>query len=239
VLKLSESDFDRAFKEYVAAKTRPMQEALKTESNLAASLTKEDVVKMLATQDTFALHLRAGHLFRADGDIENAVVHFRRAIELFPYYTGDGNAYDALAEIFEKKGDQKQAAEAMAAHARYDENSLATLKSLANLRMKMGDRAGALAALRLSFYVNPFEYATHTQAGELSLEEKQYAQALSEFRIALALDPPNVAEANYNIASAHHFLGKQREAKHAVLRALEAAPSYEKAQELLLKIVGQ
>jgi tetratricopeptide (TPR) repeat protein len=239
VLKLSESDFDRNFKEYVEAKTRPMQEALKTESNLAASLTKEDVVKMLAVQDTFALHLRAGHLFRADNDIENAVLHFRRAIELFPYYTGDGNAYDALAEIFEKKGDHKRAAEVMAAHVKYDENSLQTLKELASLRTKLGDRAGALEALRLSFYVSPFDYATHTQAGALSLEEKQYVQALSEFRIALALEPPNVAEANYNVASAYHLLGRQPEAKHAVLRALEAAPSYEKAQELLLKIVGQ
>lgn len=239
VLKLSESDFDRAFNEYVEAKTRPMQDALKTESNLAASLTKEDVVKMLAVSDTFALHLRAGHLFRADDDIENAVVHFRRAIELFPYYTGEGNAYDALAEIFEKKGDRKQAAEVMASRVKYDENSLTTLKSLANLRAKLGDRAGAIEALRLSFYVSPFEYATHAQAGELSLEEKQYARALSEFQVVLALDPPNVAEANYNVASAYHFLGKQPEAKHAVLRALEAAPSYEKAQELLLKIVGQ
>ena len=239
VLKMTESDFDRAFKEYVEAKTRPMQEALKTESNLAASLTKEDVVKMLAVSDTFALHLRAGHLFRADDDIENAVAHFRRAIELFPYYTGEGNAYDALAEIFEKKGDRKQAADVMAAHVKYDENSLPTLKSLANLRAKLGDRAGAIEALRLSFYVSPFEYATHAQAGELSLEEKQYAQALSEFQVVLALDPPNVSEANYNVASAYHLLGKQPEAKHAVLRALEAAPSYEKAQELLLKIVGQ
>ena len=87
--------------------------------------------------------------------------------------------------------------------------------------------------------MSPFEYATHAQAGELSLEEKQYARALSEFQVVLALDPPNLAEANYNVASAYHLLGKQPEAKHAVLRALEAAPSYEKAQELLLKIVGQ
>ena len=239
VLKLSETDFDRAFKEYVEGKTRPMQDALKTESNLAASLTKDEVVKMLAVQDTFALRLRAGHIFRADDDIENAVMHFRRAIELFPYYTGEGNAYDALAEIFKKKGDTKQAAEVMASHVRYDENSLQTLKELANLRVKLGDRAGALEALRLSFYVTPFEYATHTQAGELSFENQQYAQALSEFQVALALDPPNVAEANFNIANAYHSLGKQPEAKHAVLRALEAAPSYEKAQELLLKIVGQ
>ena len=239
VLKLSESEFDRAFKEYLEAKTRPMQAALKTESNVAASLTKEEVVKMLAAQDTFALHLRAGHLFRADADMENAVIHFRRAIELFPYYTGEGNAYDALAEIFEKQGDHKQAAEVLASHVRYDENSLATLKSLANLREQLGDRAGALQALRLSFYVSPFEYATHAQAGELSLEEKQYARALTEFQVVLALDPPNLAEANYNVASAYHLLGKQPEAKHAVLRALEAAPTYEKAQELLLKIVGQ
>jgi tetratricopeptide (TPR) repeat protein len=236
VLKLSESDFDKAFKEYVEAKTRPMEAALKMESNLAASLTKDDVVKMLAAQDTFALHLRAGHLFRADDDIENAVVHFRRAIELFPYYVGEGNAYDALAEIFQKKGDQKQTAEVLAARVRYDENSLPTLKALASLRAKLGDRAGAIEALRLSFYVSPFEYATHAQAGELSMEEKQYARALSEFQVVLALDPPNLAEANYNVASAYHLLGKQPEAKHAVLRALEAAPSYEKAQELLLKI---
>ena len=239
VLKMTESDFDRAFKAYVEAKTRPMQEALKTESNLAASLTKEEVLKMLAVQDTFVLHLRAGHLFRADNDIENAILHFRRAIELFPYYIGEGNAYDALAEIFEKKGDRRQAAEVMASHVKYDEKSLRTLRGLADLREKMGDRAGALEALRLSFFVSPFDYATHTEAGQLSLQEKQYAQALSEFQVALALDPPNVAEANYNLASAYHFLGKQPEAKHAVLRALEAAPSYEKAQELLLKIVGQ
>src|SRR5436190_2587523 len=73
VLKLGETDFDRAFKDYMETKTRPMQAALKTEFNQAASLTKDDVVKLLAEQDTFALHLRAGHLFRADNDIENAI----------------------------------------------------------------------------------------------------------------------------------------------------------------------
>jgi tetratricopeptide (TPR) repeat protein len=218
VLKMSDSEFDRAFKDYIETKTRAMSVALKTESNVAASLTKDDVIKMLATQDTFALHLRAGHLFRADDDVQNAVLHFRRAIELFPYYTGEGNAYDALAEIFEKQGDDKQAAEVMAAHVKYDENSLPTLKRLAALRAKMSDRAGALAALRLSFYVSPFDYALHSEAGRLSLDEKQYAAALTEFQVALALDPPNIAEANYNLASTYHLLGKQPEAKHAVLR---------------------
>jgi tetratricopeptide (TPR) repeat protein len=65
------------------------------------------------------------------------------------------------------------------------------------------------------------------------------AKALTEFQVVLALGPPNLAEANYNVASAYYALGRQPEAKHAVLRALEAAPRYEKAQELLLRIVGQ
>jgi tetratricopeptide (TPR) repeat protein len=52
------------------------------------------------------------------------------------------------------------------------------------------------------------------------------------------LRPPNAAEAHYNVARAFHALGRTAEAKRSVLRALEAAPSYEKAQELLLTITG-
>ena len=239
VLKFSESEFDRAFKEYNETKTRPLQEALKTEFSLAASLSKEEVMKMLNVQDTFALHLRAGHQFAADGDNQNAILHLKRAIELFPYYTGEGNPYEPLAEILEKQGDKRQAAETLASLVKFDENNLDALKNVARLWLSLGDRAKALEAIRLSFYMNPFDYSAHTQAGELSLDAKEYAQALAEFQVTLALDPPNVAEANYNLANAYHLLGRQPEARRVVLRALEAAPSYEKAQELLLKITGQ
>jgi tetratricopeptide (TPR) repeat protein len=105
--------------------------------------------------------------------------------------------------------------------------------------MVLGERQPALAALQASFFISPFDYKLHTQAGELSIELKDYSHALTEFQVALALAPPNVAEANYNVASAFHALGRQPEAKRAVLRALEAAPRYDKAQELLLRIVGQ
>ncbi len=185
------------------------------------------------------MHLRAGRLFLADGDSENAVRHFRRAIELFPYYTGEGNPYEALAELFEKKNDIAEAADVLEALIKYDQNNLDALKTLARLRLAQGDPARSLEALRLGFYISPFDYAAHTKAGELHLDAKDFAQALSEFRTTLALQPPNIAEANYNVATAYFGMGKQPEAKHAVLRALEAAPRYERAQELLLKITGQ
>jgi cellulose synthase operon protein C len=239
VLKLSESDFDREFAAYIEAKVKPLQQALSTQSNVVASLSKEEVLKLLATQDTFALRIRAAELLAADGDTQGAVTHYIRALELFPYAAGAGNPYESLAKLLEQKGDREQAAKVLDSLVKNDENNLEALKTIARLRLALGERQQALDALQASFFISPFDYKLHTQAGELSIELKDYAKALREFQVALALSPPNVAEANYNVAAAYHALGQQPEAKRAVLRALEAAPRYEKAQELLLRIVGQ
>ena len=239
VLKLSESDFDREFAAYVEGKARPLEQALATQNNVAASLSKEEVLKALTTQDTFALRIRAAELLAADGQTEEAVKHYIRALELFPYVTGSGNPYESLAKLLEAKGDRAQAAKILEGLVKTDENNLEALKTIARLRLATGEQQQALDALQASFYINPFDYKLHTQAGELSVELKDYGKALTEFQVALALAPPNVAEANYNVAAAYHALGRQPEAKRAVLRALEAAPRYEKAQELLLRIVGQ
>jgi tetratricopeptide (TPR) repeat protein len=57
----------------------------------------------------------------------------------------------------------------------------------------------------------------------LSLELKDYAKALTEFQVALALAPPNVAEANYNVASAYYALGRSRSEARRVARARSRA----------------
>lgn len=239
VLKLNEAEFDREFTAYVEAKARPLHHALSTQTNIVASLTKDEVLKMLATEDTFALRVRAAELFAAASETQAAITHYNRAIELFPYVTGPGNPYEALARLLEEKGDRAQAAKVLEGLVKYDENNLEALKAIARLRMALGERQQALEALQASFFISPFDYKLHTQAGELSIALKKHSQALTEFEVALALAPPNIAEVNYNVASAYHALGRQLEAKKAVLRALEAAPRYEKAQELLLRITGQ
>jgi tetratricopeptide (TPR) repeat protein len=238
-LKLTEAEFDRDFSAYVETKARPLNLALKTEPNLVASLNKDDVLKALTSQDTFGLRLRAGDLLLADGNADGAIAHYRRAIELFPYFTGEGNAYESLAKIYEKKGDLVQAADVLDGLIKQDENNYEVLKTIARLRQEKGDRERGLEALRASFYVSPFDYLAHTKAGEISTALQNHSQALEEYQVALALQPPNIAEANFNVASAFHLLGRNAEAKKSILRALEAAPRYEKAQELLLKIVGQ
>jgi len=239
VLKLTESEFDREFTAYIETKVRPLQSVLTTPNNAVASLSKEEVLKALQTQDTFGLRIRAAELLAADGDRDAAIAHYTRALELFPYVSGAGNPSEALAKLLEQKGDQAGAAKVLDALVKTDENNLEALKTIARLRLALGQRQQGLDALQASFFISPFDYKLHTQAGELSAQLNDYSKALTEFQVTLALAPPNVAEANYNVAAAYHALGRQPEAKRAVLRALEAAPRYEKAQELLLRIVGQ
>jgi tetratricopeptide (TPR) repeat protein len=239
VLKLSEADFDREFFAYVETKARPLHQALSTQNNVVASMSKDEVLKALATQDTFALRIRAAELLAADGDTAGAAQHYIRAIELFPFVTGRGSPYESLAKMLEEKGDAAQAALILERLVKTDENNFEALKTVARIRSALGEKQKALDALRASFFISPFDYKLHTQAGELSGDLKDNAQALTEFQVALALQPPNIAEANYNVATAFHALGRQLEAKRSVLRALEAAPRYEKAQELLLRITGQ
>ncbi|HSE17339.1 MAG TPA: tetratricopeptide repeat protein, partial [Pyrinomonadaceae bacterium] len=122
VLKLSESDFDREFAAYIEAKVKPLQQALSTQSNVVASLSKEEVLKLLETRDTFALRIRAAELLAADGDTQGAVTHYIRALGLFPYVTGAGNPYESLAKLLEQKGDRAQAAKALDSLVKNDEN---------------------------------------------------------------------------------------------------------------------
>jgi tetratricopeptide (TPR) repeat protein len=242
VLKLSEDDFDREFKNYIHGKVDKYVKALETgwKNPGLAQMSKEETFARAAEQpDNFALNIRAGLGYYADEKFDKALPHLKRSVELFPYQSGTGNAYEPLAEIYEKQGNKAAAAEMLEGLIKVDENNYGALKKLAQLKMEGGDKARALEFLRMSFFVNPFEHAAHTTAGNLHLEGSASEQAAREFQIALAANPPNIAEAHYNIARAYLAAGKTVEAKRAVLRALEAAPGFDKAQELLLKLTNQ
>jgi len=90
--------------------------------------------------------------------------------------------------------------------------------------------------LRQSFYIQPFDASLHKLAGGVYLELGNPAEAIREFRAQIALAPPDLAEAHYDLARSLEAAGNHTEAKREVLRALEIAPGFDKAQELLLKL---
>jgi Tfp pilus assembly protein PilF len=60
--------------------------------------------------------------------------------------------------------------------------------------------------------------------------------ASREFRTVIALKPIDPAVAHTDLAESYLKAGKRDDAKRQTLAALEIAPTYERAQDLLLKL---
>ncbi len=239
-LKLAPADFDRAFSDYLRSKTSTWLEALGSgpvHAPTGQPPSKEALLAILqARPNDYFAHLRLGAIYKNEGDANQAVEHLRRAADLFPYYAGDGNPYALLADIYESRGQKSEAAAALETFARYNETNAGALAKLARLRLEMGDRKGAVEALRQSFYIQPFDAGLHKVAGGVYLELGSPSEAIREFRAQITLTPPDLAEAHYDLARALEASGDRTEARREVIRSLEIAPGFEKAQELLLKL---
>jgi predicted Zn-dependent protease len=119
----------------------------------------------------------------------------------------------------------------------FSETAYNSHMKLAGLLEEAGDVAGAAQALEGALYIRPLDIALHQRLGSILLTQKQFGGAVREFETLIALNAPDRAGAYYRLAEANLGQGNRVEARRNVLRALEIAPSYEPAQELLLKIV--
>ena len=61
--------------------------------------------------------------------------------------------------------------------------------------------------------------------------------ATREFRMALAVGAPDRAAAHCDLGESYLMAGQVADAKREALAALEIAPSFERAQDLLLKTI--
>ena len=240
-LKLAPADFDRAFNEFLRARVGGYIDALGPALHGPGnqSPSKEELLRTLEQRpnDYFG-HLRLGAIYHREGADDQAIEQLKRAVEIYPYYSREGNPYALLAEIYEGRGDKKSAVAALEQLTVHNETNGDAFAKLARLKLALGDRSGAAETLKTSFYIQQFDGALHKLAGDVYLELGNPAEAAKEFRVVIALTPPDQAAAHYDLARALDAGGNRAEARREVLRALEIAPGFERAQELLLKLRG-
>ena len=101
-----------------------------------------------------------------------------------------------------------------------------------------GDERAMTVALTRVVALDPFDAAAHTGWGRLALKKRDAAVATREFRAALLTGAADKAAAHCDLGESYLLAGHRAEAKKEALAALEIAPSFERAQELLLNAVG-
>jgi tetratricopeptide (TPR) repeat protein len=161
-----------------------------------------------------------------------------RARQLFPEYAAADGPYRMLHTIHVKLGDARAAAQALRGQIAINEHDYEAHIELAKLLEEQGDRTGAADVLERALYIYPFDPAVHVKLAELYAATTQHAKAVRERRAVLALEPVNRADALYRLAVALNDAGQKDEARRQVVRALEIAPSFAEAQQLLLQLRG-
>ena len=86
--------------------------------------------------------------------------------------------------------------------------------------------------------IDPFDAEAHAMLGRFAMQRNDADAAVARVPDGVALRPVDRAAAHTDLAESYFKGGKRAEAKKQTLAALEIAPSYERAQDLLLKIVG-
>jgi tetratricopeptide (TPR) repeat protein len=195
-------------------------------------------LKKLATEhpESYRVHMALADALNTAGDKAGAVRTFERAAQLLPTANGRGNPHAYIARIAEEQKDTDRAIRAYQAVLQIDNADIESARKLAALLEAKGDAARTEDAYRRLVAADPFDSKGQTGLGRLALKRKDTALALRSFRSALASKPADAAAAHADLAEALLASGQLAEAKREVLEALEIAPSFEHAQDLLLKI---
>lgn len=198
-----------------------------------------DTLKQLAAShpDSYPVWHALGVAQRGAGDLDGAVTSFEKAASLVPVATGKQSPYALIADIALQKGDTALAASQLEAMLSRDGNDVDTARKLAALIDVKANPDRALAAHQRVIEMDPFDAVSHAVVGRLALERKDTETAVREFKVVLATGPVDLAAAHCDLAEAYLLAGRPADAKKATLAALEVAPSYDRAQALLLKIL--
>jgi tetratricopeptide (TPR) repeat protein len=216
VLKTDLEAFDRRFDAYIKLRFGPAIAALKDRS-YQREIT--DARSLLRRGDTAA----------AIGPLE-------RARAMFPEYGGGDSPYPFLVRALIATGNKKQAAEIMTRMIGLGDAPFETHVALADLLIQNGDSVGAANALESAIFMNPYELAHHERLAELYSRIGDKRKSIRERQAVVALNPVDKAEAYYRLALAYFTAGATADARRSVIRSLEDAPHFERAQELLIQL---
>jgi tetratricopeptide (TPR) repeat protein len=239
VLKMDLATLDRRFDAYMRERFGKAVAALSDREVSVEQYMPADrlVARADAQPGNYWLQLAVGRALVQRRETALAIPILERARTLFPEYGGADGAYPALVRARQAAGDIKSAATALGIAAILGEMPYEMHLTLTDLWLQAGDTAKAADALESAMFVNPFDIAQHERLADLMTRIGDKPRTIRERAAVVALNPVDKAEALYKLAIAHRDAGDAVNARRSVLRALEVAPHFERAQELLLSIV--
>jgi tetratricopeptide (TPR) repeat protein len=159
-----------------------------------------------------------------------------RVLKLLPNDTGPGSMYLLLAAAERGLGNAEAERDALEELARRDADASEAHLRLMELAEATGDWEGVMKNARRMLAVNPLVAAPHRYLARAAEKLGKREEAVRAYRAILLFDTSDLAETHFRLASLLKNVGEKSAAKRHVLMALEEAPRYRAAHELLLEL---
>ena len=214
-LGISPGQFDESFADYV-------------EQQLGATLAKLDDWQ------------------RAQGELHETVetqdwrlgaAKASEAIDLWPDYVDAGSPYIAKARAHRELGETALGTTTLLEYRRRGGHDPDALMALARALGAAGRTDEAIDVFEDVLMVAPLRREVHLEYGDRLMAAGRAREALVEYQALLAMNPQDLAEAHYRVAKAYLGLEDKAKGREHLLYALEIAPHYREAQQLLLEVV--
>jgi len=166
-----------------------------------------------------------------------AVAKAAEAIELFPDYVDEGSPYIAKARAHRELGETVLLTNTLLEYRRrggYDPDALI---ALARELGEAGRTDDSIDVYEDVLMVAPLRAEVHRDFGDRLAAASRPREALVEYQALLAMNPQDLADAHYRLAKTYVALEDQAKGREHLLYALEIAPHYREAQQLLLEVV--
>ena len=203
-----------------------------------ASLKQYMTARIEANVRDFQAHLQLGIVLFKEEAFGAAKQSLQTAYELLPTYTGYPSPPLVLAQIYEQEGDveaQLIQLEILLENQQHDYGAAVTLAKSA-LNKQQNRKADYY--LNRALEVDPYKEEVHALRARYAEAIGDAAMEVTEREVLLSLDVDDPVEAQTDLAEAYLKNNQSSAARISVLMALEIAPSYLRAQRVLLRTLS-
>jgi tetratricopeptide (TPR) repeat protein len=240
------SDFDQlqtGFDQEMEKTFGGLRRALVVPGNVDLDHMSLDALRKFASDNpgSYPAQMTLARALQKAGEVDEAAHAYEQAAALIPMPAGKDSPHASLARMALDKQDMPRAIAELRALMNVDFDNVDAARQLALVLQQSGvtDQAQLAPVYARIVAIDPFDVGAHQRLGQLAMQRRDSDAASLEFRTVLALAPVDRAAALTDLAESYQAAGKNADAKKETLAALEVAPDYERAQTLLLELVGR
>ena len=204
-----------------------------------ASLKQHMRSRIEENERDFQAYLQLGIVLFKEENFSEAKISLERAYSLLPNYTGYPSPALVLSQIYEQEGNREAQLQWLGILLENLQHDYDSAMILADAALEEGNFERTAYYIDRAIQVDPYRSGVHQLKALYADRIDNNELAVTEYEILLRLEINDPVEAHTNLAEAYLRNGQAMEAKQNVLYALEIAPSFQRAQEVLLESIDK